>query len=170
MGTQTGENSVMSKYSKSTYSRHRALRIDHFCSRTPLDLVTFLLRMPIRELSSVTPKSTTLVTAICRLLKTVGRDDFSRYFEYFWRSLRGEQVVLVSRKQMVLPTVNHFHHVVCYDGKLRNRPCKIKNQISISVRIGIAASARQVHKCLPSKNETRPCIRLLFSRLNEFFS
>ena len=26
----------------------------------------------------------------------------------------------------------------CYDGKLWNRPCKMRNQISISARIGIA--------------------------------
>jgi len=36
-----------------------SLRIVDFCSTTPLDFVTCLLRMPIRELSSVTPKSTT---------------------------------------------------------------------------------------------------------------
>ena len=33
----------------------------------------------------------------------------------------------------------------------------------------VAASAQQVHKCPPCKNETQPCIRLLFSRLNEMF-
>lgn len=33
----------------------------------------------------------------------------------------------------------------------------------------VAASAQQVHKCPPPKNETRPCIRLQFSRQNEFF-
>ena len=33
-----------------------------------------------------------------------------------------------------------------------------------------AASTQQVHKYPPSKNETRrPCIRLQFSRQNEFF-
>ena len=36
--------------------------------------------------------------------------------------LRGKQDEIVSWKQMVLPTENHFHHVVCYDRKLRNRP------------------------------------------------
>ena len=30
------------------------------------------------------------------------------------------------------------NHMFCFDGKLRNRPCKMKNQISISARIGIA--------------------------------
>ena len=34
-----------------------------------------------KELSSVAPKS--LVTAICRRLETVGRDDFSRYLSIF---------------------------------------------------------------------------------------
>ena len=52
--------------------------------------------------------------------------------------LRGKQDEIVSLKQMVLPTENHFHHVVCYDRTLRNRPCKMKNEISISPRIGIA--------------------------------
>ena len=33
---------------------------------------------------------------------------------------------------------SYFHDVVCYDEKLRNRPCKMKDQISISARIGIA--------------------------------
>ena len=36
--------------------------------------------------------------------------------------------------QDVVPTVNHMF---CYDGKLRNRPCKMKNQISISAWIGL---------------------------------
>ena len=34
---------------------------------------------------------------------------------------------------------SYFHDVTvgCYDEKLRNRHCKMKNQISISARIGI---------------------------------
>ena len=51
-----------------------SLRIVDFSSTMPLDVVTCLLRMPIRELSNVAPKSTTsrLVTAVCRPVKTAG--------------------------------------------------------------------------------------------------
>ena len=64
-----------------------SLRIDDFCSTTPLDFVTCPLRMHIRELSSVAPKSPTMVIAICRRLKTAGRDDFFRSFGYFGEAL-----------------------------------------------------------------------------------
>ena len=46
-----------------------SLRIDDFCTTTPLDCVTCLLRMPIWALAGVEPKSTTLVRAICRRLR-----------------------------------------------------------------------------------------------------
>ena len=45
-----------------------SLRIDDFCTTTPLDCVTYLLRMPIWALAGVATKSTTLVRAICRRL------------------------------------------------------------------------------------------------------
>ena len=58
-----------------------SLRIDDFGSTTPLDFVTCLLRIPVRELTDVAPKSTMLVTAICRRLKQqdvrLGFDVFS---------------------------------------------------------------------------------------------
>ena len=46
-----------------------SLRIDDFCTTTPLDCVTCLLRMPIWTLAGVEPKSTTLVRTICRRLR-----------------------------------------------------------------------------------------------------
>ena len=46
--------------------------------------------------------------------------------------------MIVSCKQMMPPTVNQVHHVVCGDGNLRNRSSEMMNQISISTRIGKA--------------------------------
>ena len=46
-----------------------SLRIDDFCTTTPLDCVTCLLRIPFWALTGVEPKSTTLVRAICRRLR-----------------------------------------------------------------------------------------------------
>ena len=54
-----------------------SLRIDDFCTTTPLDCVTYLLRMPIWALAGVATKSTTLVRAICR------RPGNSRTWGYF---------------------------------------------------------------------------------------
>ena len=57
--------------------------------------------MLVRELADVAPKSTTLVTAICRRLKTVGRAAKFRcvlpvFKVFFEKILRGEQIVIVS--------------------------------------------------------------------------
>ena len=46
----------------------RSLRID-FSSTTQLAFVTCILRMLIRELTGVVPRSTTLLTAVCRRLR-----------------------------------------------------------------------------------------------------
>ena len=54
-----------------------SLRIDDFCTTTPLDCVTYLLRMPIWALAGVATKSTTLERAICR------RPGNSRTWGYF---------------------------------------------------------------------------------------
>ena len=57
-----------------------SLRIDDFCTSTPLDCVTCLLRMPIWAFTGVATKSTTLVRAICRRL---GNSRTSGYFSTF---------------------------------------------------------------------------------------
>ena len=57
-----------------------SFRIDDFCSTTPLASVTCLLRMLMRELTDVASRSTTLETAICRRLKTGGREVSFRCF------------------------------------------------------------------------------------------
>ena len=72
-----------------------SLRIDDFGATTRLDLVTCLLRMLVRELTDVAPKSTTLVTAICCRLKTAGRAARFRYVlpvikVFLEKLLRGE--------------------------------------------------------------------------------
>ena len=69
---QKVRSSSSSLSSSSPSSVLGSLRSDDFCSATPLEFVTCLLRMPIRELRGVVPKSMTLVKAICRYLKTTG--------------------------------------------------------------------------------------------------
>ena len=46
--------------------------------------------------------------------------------------------MIVSCKQMMPPTVNQVHYMVCDDGNLGNRSGEMINQISISTRIGKA--------------------------------
>ena len=98
--------------------------------------------------------------------------------------VKGEQIVNVSCKQVVPPTVNHFHHVVCWkaqesalqNGKPNLHICRDMqvpklplNHCKLLSR-QVAASAQQVHKCPPCKKETQPCIRGLFSRQNHDLS
>ena len=78
-----------------------SLRIDDFGATTPLDFVTCLLRMLVRELTDAAPKSTTLVTAICRRPKTAGRAARFRCVlpvikVCLEKLLRGVQIVIVS--------------------------------------------------------------------------
>ena len=61
--------SSSSSSSSSLSSVLGSLRSDDLCSTTSLEFVTCLLRMPIRKLRGVVPKSMTLVAAICRHLR-----------------------------------------------------------------------------------------------------
>lgn len=74
---------MMSKYSKNTCSRHRELTNRPLLLEDAVGSRDMPTTHAHKELSSVAPKS--LVTAICRRLETVGRDDFSRYLWNFWR-------------------------------------------------------------------------------------
>ena len=77
--------------------------------------------MPTAHANKITYRRRVKVDKVsaCWRLKRAGRDASCRCFlliirVFLEKLLKGEQIVIVSWKQMVPPIVNHFHHVLCY--------------------------------------------------------